>query len=132
MFSGRLDSDPCPNCYDLFVTSVGGTPRRLTYRGGESPSWSPHATKIAFVRRARPELQGGDIYIVRQNGRGLRRLTRRGGGAPAWSPDGKQIAFQRDGDIYVIRTDGTHKRRLVDQEPDDGGISLDWQPRPRR
>lgn len=131
VFQGRLDSDTCPACVDLFVTSIGGTPRRLTYRGGESASWSPHAGKIAFVRRARPGGQG-DIYIVRQNGRGLRRLTRRGGDGPAWSPDGKQIAFVRDGDMYVIRTDGTRKRRLVDQEPGDGVISLDWQPRPRR
>lgn len=131
VFQGRLDSDPCRTCVDLFITSVGGTPRRLTYRGGESPSWSPHAGKIAFVRRARPERQG-NIYIVRQNGRGLRRLTRRGADAPVWSPDGKQIAFLRNNDIYVVRTGGTRKRRLVDQQPGVGAISLDWQPHPRR
>ena len=131
VFQGRLDSDPCGACVDLFVASAGGTPRRLTFRGGESPSWSPYAGKIVFVRRARRERQG-NIYIVRQNGRGLRRLTRRGAEAPVWSPDGKQIAFVRNNDIYVIRTDGTRKRRVVNQQPGAGVISLDWQPRPRR
>ena len=129
VFQGRLDSDSCGGgaCSGLFVTSVGGAPRRLTYRGGESPSWSPHATKIAFVRYDQHR-DHGDIYVVRQNGRGLRRLTRRGGVDPEWSPDGKQIAFQREGAIYVIGTDGRGKRRLVDA----AGTSLDWQPRPRR
>ena len=64
------------------------------------------------MRRTRAEREG-NIYIVRQNGRGLRRLTRRGADAPAWSHDGKQIAFMRNNDIYVIHTDGTRKRRLV-------------------
>ena len=112
VFQGRLDSDPCGACVDLFVASAGGTPRRLTFRGGESPSWSPYAGKIVFVRRARRERQG-NIYIVRQNGRGLRRLTRRGAEAPVWSPDGKQIAFVRNNDIYVIRTDGGEPRSLT-------------------
>lgn len=131
VFQGRLDSDPCTACVDLFMASVGGTPRRLTFRGGESPSWSPHARKIAFVRRTQRERQG-NIYIMRQNGGGLRRLTRRGADAPVWSPNGKQIAFLRNNDIYVIRTDGRHKRRLVNHQPGDDAMSLDWQPRPRR
>lgn len=125
-----------PRCPDIFVTRLGATPRRLTYRGGHSPSWSPHGVKLAFVRQSRT---GQDVYLVRRDGRGLRRLTYRGGHSPAWSPDGKWIAFVRDGDIYVVRTNGRGLRRLVDEiGPDDQyGLgpqvhSVDWQALPRR
>jgi Tol biopolymer transport system component len=121
----------CPptHCYDLYVTRLGGTPRRLTYRGGLMPSWSPNGRKLAFLRDR-------DIYLVRRDGTGLRRLTFRGGVSPAWSPDGKWIAFIRDGDLYVVRTNGRERRRLVNP-PGDGSegspiLSLGWQALPRR
>jgi WD40 repeat protein len=124
-----------PRCPDIFVTRLGGTPRRLTYRGGVSPSWSPHGTKLAFVRQSR---RGQNVYLVRRNGRGLRQLTYRGGYSPAWSPDGKWIAFIREGDIYVVRSNGRRLRRLVDEiGPDEAYglgpqvLSIDWQPLPR-
>jgi Tol biopolymer transport system component len=115
-------------CVDVFITRLDGTPRRLTRRRGSSPSWSPHGTKLAFVRR-------GNIYIVRRNGGPLRRVTRRGGSNPAWSPDGGWIAFIRNGDLHVIRPNGEDRRRLVDGmvEPEFGEgpqvISADWQAR---
>jgi TolB protein len=127
----------CPN---VFVTRLGGTPRRLTYRGGLSPSWSPHGTKLAFVRTVRRGVDKDprDVYLVRRDGSGLRRLTRRGGHSPAWSPDGRWIAFIRDGDIYVVRTNGRRLRRLVDElGPDETYFlgpqveSVDWQALPR-
>ena len=122
------------------MTRLGGTPRRLTHRGGLSPSWSPHGTKLAFVRLSRSEPRGddrGDVYLVRRDGSGLRRLTRRGGYSPAWSPDGRWIAFIRDGDLYLVRTTGRRPRRLVDElGPDGYGLgpqvtSVDWQALPR-
>ena len=129
--------NPCPpRCSDVYVTRFGGTPRRLTYRGGYGPSWSPHGTKLAFVRG---DGRQQDIYLVRRDGGGLRRLTHQGGHSPAWSPDGKWIAFIRQGDVYVVRTDGRHRRHLVDEvgpdEVDGLGpqvVSVDWQPLPRR
>jgi hypothetical protein len=131
-------ADPaCPFlCEDIWVSRVGATPRRLTYRGGFSPSWSPHGTKLAFTRSTR---RGPvDIYLIGKDGRGLRRLTYRGGYNPAWSPDGKRIAFIRDNDLYVVRTSGRGLRRLVNAPPVDEvyGLgeqvtSLDWQPLPR-
>ena len=135
-FGRYTDLDCRPGCKDIFVMRLGGTPRRLTYRGGSSPSWSPHGTKLAFVRSVG---QGrADIYLIRRNGRGLRRLTRRGGHSPAWSPNGKWVAFIREGDLYVVRTTGRGRRRLVDElGPDkEYGLgpqveSLDWQPLPR-
>jgi Tol biopolymer transport system component len=129
---------------NIYVTRLGGRPRRLTKRGGHSPSWSPQGTKLAFVRHVRsgkPDIYGGgqpDIYLLRRDGRGLRRLTRRGGQSPAWSPDGKWIAFIRAGDLYVIRTTGRGLRRLVDEsliQPEGLGpqvTSVDWQALPLR
>jgi dipeptidyl aminopeptidase/acylaminoacyl peptidase len=134
-------SDPdCPfGCANIFITRLGGSPRRLTHRGGRSPSWSPHGTKLAFVRLSRRDRgDRGDVYVVRRDGSGLRRLTRRGGYSPAWSPDGRRIAFIRNGDVYVVRTTGGHLRRLVDElGPDETyGLgpqvtSVDWQALPR-
>ncbi len=134
-------SDPacafgCPN---IFVKRLGGKPRRLTHRGGSSPSWSPHGTKLAFVRSVRRGVDEDprDVYLVRRDGSGLRRLTRRGGHSPAWSPDGRWIAFIRDGDLYVVRTNGRGLRRLVDELGPDGFAlgpqvtSVDWQALPR-
>jgi WD40 repeat protein len=120
-------------CHDIFLTRLLTTPRRLTYRGGRRPSWSPHGRKLAFV------LDGArkpGIYIVRRDGRRLRLLVRNGD-FPTWSPDGRWIAFIRNGDLYVIRTNGRRLRRLVNGtvEPEfqqgPQVISLDWQARPR-
>ena len=132
---------PCyPLCSNIYVMRLGGVPRRLTRRGGYSPSWSPHATKLAFVRadRGRRDVYRQDIYIVGRDGRGLRRLTRRGGASPSWSPDGKWIAFLRYGDMYVVRGTGGGLRRVVNAPSGPHSIdgptvtSLDWQPLPRR
>jgi Tol biopolymer transport system component len=121
-----------PGCEDIYITRLGGTPRRLTYRGGSSASWSPHGTKLAFVRYGNKRQAG--IYLVRRDGHGLRRLTRDGYG-PSWSPDGKWIAFIRAGDLYVIRTTGRSRRRLLDAAWYDGEgpqvTSVDWQALPR-
>jgi Tol biopolymer transport system component len=120
-------------CLDIFLTRPGSAPRRLTYRGGATPSWSPNGTKLAFSRSAGPGR--ADIHVIRRDGSGRRRLTRRGGYAPAWSPDGKWIAFVRFGDLYVMRAAGGGLRRLVDSPY--GGLdgpqvtSVDWQAAPR-
>ena len=127
--------NPCSPS-EIYLTRLGGTPRRLTYRGGYDPSWSPHGSKLAFVRtdRSRQDMERRDIYTVRRDGRRLRRLTYRGGTSPAWSPDGRWIAFVRAGNLYVVRTTGRGLRRLVDAPPLEFGspfvASLDWQPRP--
>ena len=117
-------------CEDIFITRLGGTPRRLTHRGGSSPSWSPHGYNLAFVRR-------DNVYIVRRNGRGLHRVTRRGASNPAWSPDGRWIAFIRNGDLYVIRPNGEDRRRVVHGAVTALGEgpqvqSVDWQALPSR
>jgi TolB protein len=129
-FSGCRN--PCSRS-DVYLMRLGGFPRRLTYRGGYDPSWSPHGSKLAFVRTDR---SGQDIYILGRDGRGLRRLTRTGASGPAWSPDGKWIAYISErGDLEVIRTNGRGRRRLVTAPGTIEGppvTALDWRPLPRR
>ena len=143
-FTRRRTSPSCyPACSDIWLMRLGATPRRLTFRGGHGPSWSPHGTKLAFLRldldRARRGVYRDDIYIVGRDSHGLGRLTRRGGASPAWSPDGKWIAFVRHGDIYVVRSTGGRLRRVVNAPPqtsygwtDESAASPDWQALPRR
>jgi len=128
-FGRYLHGQCLPMCEDVFITRPGGTTRRLTYRGGSDPSWSPDGRKVAFARRSRGQT---NIYIVRRSGRGLRQVTRREGYGPAWSPDGRWIAFTRNGDLHVIRTNGREGRRLVQggfTEMGEGPhvTSVDWQ-----
>jgi Tol biopolymer transport system component len=119
-------------CQHIFLTRPGKRPRRLTHRGGTTPSWSPDGTELAFARIGGPR---PGIYLVGRDGSDLRRVVRRGFN-PAFSPDGRWIAFLRQGDIYVIRTNGRGQRRLVDEARDPGyglgpqAVSLDWQPLP--
>lgn len=50
---------------DLYVYGSGR--RLLTRKNGLAPNWSPHGTKIAFVRK-------GNLYVIGANGKGLRRV----------------------------------------------------------
>jgi hypothetical protein len=133
-FGHYREASCVPVCEDIFITRLGGTPRRLTYRGGSTPSWSPQGTKLVFARRSRGEI---NLYVVRPGGRGLRQLTRNGGYSPVWSPDGRWIAFIRNGDLHVIRPNGKDRRRVVNGmlTPDLGEgphvQALDWQALPR-
>lgn len=128
---------------NLYVGSVGSPFRRLTYRGGSEPSWSPHGHWLAFVRK-------GDLYAIPAAGGKPRRITHRGGRSPVWSPDGKQIAFFRSRDqtvgrvkfLYTVRWRKSRSARQIGSEPLDNpdqgyGVGSavrsppDWQVRPR-
>jgi Tol biopolymer transport system component/imidazolonepropionase-like amidohydrolase len=81
---------------DLWVTAIGGAPRRLTNDRHVDlhPMWSPDGRQLAFVSD-----RGGltlDLWVRDLDTGEDRRLTsiRRGGAAfPVWSPDGGRIAF---------------------------------------
>ena len=139
-FTGERSQGSCyPTCSNIFTTRLGRAPRRLTHRGGHSPSWSPDGKQLAFLR---PDLEAirrssyrDNIYVVGRDGRGLHRLTRGGGSGPVWSPDGRRIAFVRRADLYVVKVTGGRPRRVVDA-PTPGSIDsgggqvgrIDWQP----
>jgi hypothetical protein len=100
---------------NLYVGRIGALFRRLTVRGGEQPSWSPHGRWIAFVR-------GKRLYRIPAAGGRPRRIGRGRGHSPAWSPDGRQLAFLRtrletaaDGYVTYLHTVklSTGRTRLI-------------------
>lgn len=82
----------------LWVSELGGTPKRLTASTGvvvSSPAWSPDGRSIAYATWVDGE--GGDIFLVPAAGGAARNLTR----APAmytrlnFTHDGARLAFAR-------------------------------------
>jgi len=73
---------------ELYKVLADGSaaPKRVTFKGGQSPSWSSRGT-IAFVR---------EKNIFKMTGAGtVSRVTTRGGFQPSWGPGGRVIAFVR-------------------------------------
>jgi hypothetical protein len=101
------------------IINADGTGLR-TIDFGESVSWSPSGTRIAYD-------DGVSSYTIRLSGFGNK--TSIGDGvAPAWSPDGTKIAIEVDvpggeADIFVVNPDGTDRVNitgeisLLDREP---------------
>jgi Tol biopolymer transport system component len=93
---------------------------------GSDPDWSPHGSKLAFVRDRR-------VHAIALGDKRVTRVTHQEGLDPAWSPDGQAIAFVRPiRGIVRIRPDGRRPRMLVaDQYGDSGGhfgSEPTWQP----
>jgi hypothetical protein len=88
---------------------------------------APHAAAglpgvLAF---ARPEADGGNVYVWERSGR--IRLFASAGHSPAWSPDGKRLAYVREAELWVADADGSHRTRLSDH-----ATAADWSPDGRR
>jgi Tol biopolymer transport system component/polyisoprenoid-binding protein YceI len=103
---------------DLEALTPGAAPTRLTdnQAGDYSPTWSPDASRIAFVS----ERDGNsEIYVMNADGSAPTRLTRNAwrDSQPVWSPDGARIAFvsgDERTDIYVLNADGSDQVKLTD------------------
>jgi hemolysin type calcium-binding protein/WD40 repeat protein len=97
------------NNSELFVVGRDGDGLR-SLGPGQTPSWSPDGSRIAFVA---PD---GRLYVVNADGTG-RRLLYDGQGAmtyaPSWSPLGDRLAFYSGRGITVIAADGTRIDEIV-------------------
>src|SRR4026208_2582521 len=73
-----------------------------------TPDWSPDGKQIAFASNR----DGGGIFVVRPDGKGIRRATATQGKAPEWSPDGKEIAFEAPDGLRVVAVTGKGEHRV--------------------
>lgn len=76
---------------DVMLTHVDGS-HRESFRGGESPSWSPNGKRLAYV-------DGADIRVVNADGKNDTLVTT--GQDPSWTPNG-DLLISKDGDIVRI------------------------------
>jgi Tol biopolymer transport system component len=119
----------------LALTDPDGSGRRLlTRKNGLAPNWSPHGTKIAFVRKGR-------LYLIGANGQGLRRVGGRRFSVEAedvtWSPDGRFLAYHDfEGGVMVVNAGGRREYEFEPSQYSVGGAfdsyMPDWQPLPAR
>jgi hypothetical protein len=112
---------------EIWMARPGGRGVRRLTSSGHEPAWSPHGTKLAFVR-------GRSIRVLDLATRRVR-VVERGVDATdlAWSPDGRRLAYTLfDGGLETARTDGTHVRELVaggvSATSSFGPVGVDWQP----
>ena len=74
-----------------------------------TPDWSPDGKLIAFASNR----DGGGIFVVGTDGKGIRRVTATNGKAPEWSPDGKEIAFEAPDGLRVVALTGKGEHRVA-------------------
>ena len=121
----------------LALIDPDGSGRRgLTRKDGLAPNWSPHGTKIAFIRK-------GKIYVIGANGKGLRRVGGRRFSFEAedvtWSPDGRFLAYHDfESGIMIVDAQGRRDYEFAlgqySSEASFDAFAPDWQPlfRPHR
>jgi Tol biopolymer transport system component len=93
-----------------------------------APEWSPDGELIAFASNR----DGGGIFVVGTDGRGIRRLTATRGDNPDWSPDGKELVFETGDGLRLISRDGKNERVLTRVQRTDKDLWPEWSPDGRR
>jgi Tol biopolymer transport system component len=115
------------------INPDGSGRRRLTRKNGLTPNWSPHGTKIAFIRK-------GKIYVIGANGNDLRRVGGKRFSFEAedvtWSPDGRFLAYHDfESGIMIVDAQGRRDYEFALGQYSTGGafdaFAPDWQPVPR-
>ncbi|MDQ3740764.1 MAG: hypothetical protein M3389_07445 [Actinomycetota bacterium] len=144
----------------LVDARTGRLVRRLVRSdGGSTPSdvdWSPDGRRLLFRTHYQQDeikggASGGNVYVIRADGRGRRRLVHRERFAetqPRWSPDGRWVAWIglgfTGGDVAFSVTPTVYKRRIAGgrpqlvrrlpgpyvEEADFFAPQLSWQPLP--
>lgn len=113
--------------------------RQLTYRNGSDPAWSPHASKLIFVRGRliHAAFWRYGLFMVRADGSGLRHVSAPDSliDHPSWSPDGKLIGYHASlSGVWVQRLDGRGRRQVATGGASNtyyfDAVEPDWQPRP--
>jgi Tol biopolymer transport system component len=115
---------------DIYVIRPDGSGlRRVTFRGGASPDWSPDGRRLAFARG--PTDDQASLFALDMPTKRLRRLTRRRATNAAWSPDGRWIAFERGSAIFAMSSRGGPAVRIAKpRDPEAFYYGPDWQPLP--
>jgi TolB protein len=112
------------------INPDGSGRRALTRKNGLAPNWSPHGTKIAFIRK-------GKIYVIGADGKGLRRVGGRRFSFDAddvtWSPDGRYLAFHNfESGIMIVDAQGRRDFEFEQGQYSSGAsydaFEPDWQP----
>jgi dipeptidyl aminopeptidase/acylaminoacyl peptidase len=118
-----------PDGRDLSVLSSDGSETVLQRGFVFGASFSPDGSRVVYGAN-------GGLYVVDADGGTPRLLAEGSGGdllaSPAWSPDGSRIAFIDGGGegelasaaIVVVRSDGTDRKKLVDQR--ELGQEFSW------
>jgi len=115
------------------INPDGSGRRALTRKDGLAPNWSPHGTKIAFIRK-------GKLYVIGADSKGLRRVGGRRFSFDAddvtWSPDGHYLAYHNfEAGITVVDALGRrdYEFELGQYSPGASADAFtpDWQPLPR-
>jgi Tol biopolymer transport system component len=102
--------------FNLFLASLDGGERQLTWAGGRQAHFSPDGVSIVY---AGDEMGSADLFLTTPTGGIARRLTQDPGREwfPRYSPDGRYIAFVSDAagsdDLWLLERASGRRTQLT-------------------